>query len=169
MPTAAAEVSRYAFKKDSRMSNMLVRQAALEDLEALASLFDEYRQFYGRESDMEGARSFLLARFGHGESTLFIACDSATPVGFLQLYSSFSSVSMGRTFILNDLYVRPRFRRKGVAKRLMTAAEEFGRKIGAVQLTLSTAVTNQEAQALYAAMGWKRDEQFYVFHRAIQA
>jgi len=98
------------------MSNIVIRQASLEDLDALAGLFDEYRQFYGRESDLMAARTFLQARFNHGESTLFIAHDLDNPVGFAQLYPSFSSVSMARTFILNDLYVRPQIRRKGVAR-----------------------------------------------------
>jgi ribosomal protein S18 acetylase RimI-like enzyme len=151
------------------MSNIVVRQASLEDLDALTGLFDEYRQFYGRESDLMAARTFLRARFNHGESTLFIAHDLANPVGFAQLYPSFSSVSMVRTFILNDLYVRPKIRRKGVARSLLAAAENFGNALGAVRLTLSTAITNEQAQALYLAAGWKRDEQFHVFHRAIQA
>lgn len=151
------------------MSNIVIRQASLEDLDALAGLFDEYRQFYGRESDLMAARTFLQARFNHGESTLFIAHDLDNPVGFAQLYPSFSSVSMARTFILNDLYVRPQIRRKGVARSLLAAAEKFGNSLGAVRLTLSTAITNEQAQALYLAAGWKRDEQFHVFHRAIQA
>lgn len=151
------------------MSNIEVRQASLADLDALAGLFDEYRQFYGRESDIQAAKAFLQARFNHGESIIFIAHDRMGPVGFVQLYPSFSSVSMARTFILNDLYVRPRIRRSGAAGRLMEAAENFGRMLGAVRLTLSTAITNNEAQALYVAAGWKRDEQFHVFHRAIQA
>jgi len=160
---------RYALKEVWCMSNITVRQASLADLDDLAALFDEYRQFYGRESDLKAARTFLQARFNHGESTLFIAHDLASPVGFAQLYPSFSSVSMARTFIVNDLYVRPKLRRKGVASSLLSAAESYGNALGAVRLTLSTAVTNEQAQALYLAAGWKRDEQFHVFHRAIQA
>jgi hypothetical protein len=55
------------------MSNITVRQAVLADLEALVPLFDGYRQFYGRPNDTSAAREFLLARFNHGESVLFIA------------------------------------------------------------------------------------------------
>lgn len=151
------------------MSNITVRQAALADIDDLTTLFDEYRQFYGRESDPAAALAFLMARFNHGESVLFIAHQQAVPAGFVQLYPSFSSVSMARTFILNDLYVRPQARRTGVARHLLAAAEEFGQALGAVRLTLSTALTNKEAQALYHAAGWKADEQFLVFHRAIPA
>lgn len=151
------------------MSTITVRQAVLSDLEMLAPLFDGYRQFYGRETDVHAAREFLLARFNHGESVLFIAFDNSAPVGFAQLYPSFSSVSLARTFVLNDLFVHEHARRNGVASKLMSAAVEFAGALGAVRLSLSTATSNETAQALYQSTGWKRDEQFFVYHFAIPA
>ena len=113
------------------MSTITVRQAVLTDLEALVPLFDGYRQFYGRASDPDAARKFLMARFNHHESVLFIAHDGDTPVGFTQLYPSFSSVSLARVFILNDLYVHEHARRKGVASKLMGEPEQiYGVNIG---------------------------------------
>lgn len=146
------------------MSTITVRQAVLSDLEALVPLFDAYRRFYGRASDVRAARAFLLARFDHGESILFIAFEDGTPIGFTQLYPSFSSISLARIFILNDLYVHEDARRKGVASKLMSAAVEFARSLGAVRVSLSTATTNETAQALYQSAGWRRDEQFLVYH-----
>lgn len=151
------------------MSTVTIRQAVLSDLDALAPLFDGYRQFYGRESDIHAAKEFLLARFNHGESVLFIAFEGSAPVGFAQLYPSFSSVSLARVFVLNDLFVFERLRRKGVASKLMSAAIEFASTLGAVRVSLSTAVTNETAQALYQSAGWKRDEQFFVYHFVIPA
>ena len=151
------------------MNNITVRQAVLSDIEALARLFDGYRQFYGRPSDIPAAREFLLARFNHGESVLFIAHEGITPVGFTQLYPSFSSVSLARVFVLNDLFVNEQVRRKGVASKLMSAATDFAKSLGAVRVSLSTATSNETAQALYQSAGWKRDEQFLVYHFAIPA
>ncbi len=151
------------------MSNITVSQAVLSDLEALSSLFDGYRQFYGRPSDISAAREFLLARFNHGESVLFIAHEGDTPVGFAQLYPSFSSVSLARVFVLNDLFVHEQARRKGVASKLMSAVTDFSKSLGAVRVSLSTATSNETAQALYQSAGWKRDEQFFVYHFAITA
>lgn len=144
-----------------------VRQATLLDLEQLAPLFDRYRQFYGRASDVAAAREFLLARFTSKESTLLIAHEDERPVGFTQLYPSFSSVSLARIFILNDLFVSEQARRNGVASALMSAAVKFASTLGAVRLSLSTAITNDAAQALYHSAGWKRDDQFFVYHLAI--
>lgn len=151
------------------MSNVAVRQAVLSDLEALVLLFDDYRQFYGRASDVHAARDFLLARFNHGESVLFIALEGSNPVGFTQLYPSFSSVSLARTFVLNDLFVNEHARRKSVASKLISAAVGFASALGAVRVSLSTGTSNETAQALYQSAGWKRDDQFLVYHYSIPA
>jgi GNAT superfamily N-acetyltransferase len=144
-----------------------VRQATIHDLEQLVPLFDKYRQFYGLTSDVAAAREFLSARFTHKESTVFIAHENERLVGFTQLFPSFSSLSLGRIFILNDLFVHEQARRKGVASTLMSAAVKFASTLGAVRLSLSTAITNDAAQALYHSAGWKRDDQFFVYDFAI--
>jgi len=148
------------------LKTFIVRQAVLSDLDRLAPLFDAYRQFYGFSSDEDAARKFLLERFNHGESTLFIALQGETALGFAQLYPSFSSAALARMFILNDLFVRESFRRQGVGGKLMAAAIEFGKQLGAVRLTLATAASNKEAQALYESAGWERDDRFLTYHYA---
>ena len=149
------------------MSTVTVRQAILADLEGLVPLFDGYRQFYGKDGDLAAARAFLLSRFDHGESVLFIAYQGDVPVGFTQLYPSFSSVSLARVFILNDLFVHEQARRTGTASRLLIAATEYAESTGAVRLSLNTEVTNEAAQALYQSLGWKQDKQFYSYHCAV--
>jgi ribosomal protein S18 acetylase RimI-like enzyme len=145
-------------------TNIQVRQASVADLEALAPLFDSYRQFYGKPGDIPLARAFLLERFQHNQSVVFIAAQrDGSVVGFTQLYPSFSSVSAARIFILNDLFVTPAARRSGVAVKLLYAAAQFGRAVGAVRLLLSTATDNESAQALYASQGWVRDTKFYTY------
>ncbi len=131
-------------------------------------LLDAYRSFYGRASDTVAARAFLQARFEHGQSVVFLAHEGATPVGFTQLYPSFSSVSLARVFILNDLFVAPSHRRAGVGARLLDAAAEYARALGAVRLSLNTDVQNTTAQALYEAKGWKRDQEYFAFHLALR-
>lgn len=149
------------------MSHFTLHQAGLAEIDSLASLFDEYRQFYGQASDLPAARRFLLSRFNHGESVLFLARAAGVPAGFVQLYPSFSSVSLARTFILNDLFVSQPFRRQGLARQLLQAASGYAQALGAIRLTLSTAVTNTDAQALYASANWKKDDKFHVYHLAL--
>lgn len=139
----------------------IVHQATVHDIDRIAPLFDAYRQFYGKTSDIVLARTFLAERFKHNESVIFLALSSAgVGIGFTQLYPSFSSTRAARTYILNDLFVLPEARRMGVAALLLNEAARFGRASGAVRLSLSTALTNTPAQKLYESLGWKRDEAF---------
>jgi len=146
------------------MNDLTIRRASLSDLDALVPLFDGYRRFYQCASDLPAAKAFLNDRLSRGESIVFIAEQGETPVGFCQLFPSFSSAAMARTYILNDLFVHEDARRLGVASRLMQAAVDFAGAEDAVRVTLSTAVSNETAQALYLSQGWKRDEQFFVYH-----
>lgn len=148
-------------------SAVTVRQAVLADVSPLAPLFDAYRQFHGRESDEYQAYEFLLERFNHGESVILVAENKTGLRGFVQLYPSFSSISLARTLILNDLYVIPAARRQGVASALLRAATAYARRVRASRITLSTLVDNEAAQHLYREHGWLPDEQYKVFHKVI--
>jgi GNAT superfamily N-acetyltransferase len=147
------------------MSNITVRQAVLSDLEELAVLFNQYREFQGQASDLPAARDFLQARFDHGESVVFVAHLENAPVGLAQLYPSYSSVSLARVFVLNDLFVQELGRRRGVASKLLAAVESYAWSLGAVRVTLNVARDNVHGQALYEALGWSQDRHFHMYHR----
>src|SRR6266852_9132959 len=106
-----------------------VRQATVEDVNLLVPLFDAYRQFYRQPSEPERARRFLLERLEHNQSVILLAFEDAAAIGFAQLYPSFSSGSMARIFILNDLFVIPEARRRGAGLALLNAAAEYGRRV----------------------------------------
>jgi GNAT superfamily N-acetyltransferase len=147
---------------------IIVRRAQLADVPVVTPLFDAYRQFYGKESDPELAARFLADRLGADESVVFVAeTRDGAAVGFTQLYPSFSSVSAGRIYVLNDLFVDPAARRSNVARALMHAAAEYARGKGALRLSLSTGKTNEKAQALYESEGWVRDEQYFHYSLAL--
>jgi GNAT superfamily N-acetyltransferase len=141
-----------------------VRLAVLSDLNALAVLFDGYRQFYGQASDVSAASEFLKSRFEHGQSIIFLAITDQQAVGFTQLYPSFSSVSLARVFVLNDLYVAPAGRRCGIGMALLQAARDYAMQLKAVRLSLTTDMRNASAQSLYEACGWQRDQQYFSYH-----
>lgn len=135
--------------------------ARLEHLEGVSKLFDRYRIFYQQSSDLEAAKRFLQKRLQKGDSTILLAIDNSNAVGFTQLYPSFSSVSMKRVWILNDLFVEETYRKQGIATKLMDAAENFARETGAVRIALATHISNIAAQALYESRGYFKDEVFY--------
>jgi hypothetical protein len=68
---------------------VVVRQATILDLDLLTPLFDAYRQFYRKPSDLGLARRFLLERFQHNQSIVFLAVrQNGSAVGFTQLFPS---------------------------------------------------------------------------------
>ena len=137
---------------------MVVREAGLEDVDRLAPLFDGYRRFYRQPSDPEGVRRFLAERLGAGESRVFVAeAEDGRALGFVQLFPSFSSVSMKRLWILNDLFVAPGARRAGVARALMERARQLAVETGAKGLILETESHNAAAKTLYEDLGWELD------------
>lgn len=147
------------------MNTVTVRQAVLADLDALTVLFDQYRQFQAQPADPSGCRAFLAARFNHGESVIFLASTDQQPVGFAQLYPSFSSTALARVFILNDLFVAAAGRRSGAASALLSAVEQYAWSFGACRVSLNVAQANGSAQALYEARNWVRDREFFMYHR----
>ena len=136
-------------------------QATIKDLESLSNLFNLYRLFYQQESDLEGAKAYIKERIENKESVLFVVKDEQNYVGFIQLYPTFSSISMKRAWILNDLYVDEKARKQGVGELLLHKAKEYAIETGAKYLSLSTAKDNYSAQRLYEKNGYKMDSQFY--------
>ncbi|MFF2908801.1 GNAT family N-acetyltransferase [Paenibacillus sp. NPDC057934] len=149
------------------VQKIVIKQAGLEDLELLSPLFDEYRVFYQQESDLNGARAFLEERLRLEESVILLAVEEAggqrRGAGYTQLYPSFSSVSLQRLWILNDLYVNEKFRGVGIGSRLLESAREYAMRTGSKGLTLTTATDNTAAQHLYESNGYIRDEDFYTY------
>jgi GNAT superfamily N-acetyltransferase len=142
-----------------------IRRGTMPDLPRIAELFDAYRQFYGQAPDPDGARAFLRERLQAADSVLLIAERDRRFLGFAQLYPSFSSTAMKRVWILNDLFVAPTYRRGGVGRALLVAAEDFARATVARGLALATQKTNATAKALYEGRGWKLDDAFDHYDR----
>ncbi|MEZ6073954.1 MAG: GNAT family N-acetyltransferase [Pirellulales bacterium] len=146
--------------------SLTIGAATLGDLDDAAELFDAYRQFYGQAAAYDAGRAFLQQRLERGESVILIARREPEAVGFVQLYPLFSSVSMQRIWLLNDLYVSESARRTGVGTALLDAACEHGARTGGrLRLELATATTNTAAQQVYASNGWTRDDVFMHFQR----
>lgn len=131
------------------------------EVEMAVELFDKYRMFYQQASNITAARTFLTERLSKNESIVFIAFEEQMPVGFCQLYPIFSSVSMQRTWLLNDLFVDESARGKGVAALLLQTAKEYGISTNAKWLLLQTGADNVTAQSVYEKNGWQKVSDFF--------
>lgn len=145
------------------MDTLQIERATSHELHALVPLFAGYLRFYGKPVDEARIRAFLGERLQSNQSVVFLAWRGEVAVGFVQLYPAFASLSLARSWILNDLFVAPEARGTGAARALMEAARQLGVDTGAAELFLQTAHDNLPAQRLYESLGWTLDRQFRVY------
>ena len=109
---------------------MRIVQATPEHLDLLTPLFVKYREFYDAMPYPETSRSFLEKRLTRKESVIYLALadDEDKLMGFCQLYPSFSSLSLKRVWILNDIFVAEDARRQLVADRLIQQAKKLAKE-----------------------------------------
>ena len=141
---------------------MQVIRAHLHHAPQIGQLFDLYRQFYQCDADLDLAIRYITERIEHAESTIFVAVDRDTLVGFVQLYPTFCSVQAVKRFVLYDLFVDVKSRNRGTGAALMNRAAEHAKQEGAARLDLQTAFSNQVGQHLYEKLGYQKvTEEFY--------
>ncbi|MBE4947760.1 GNAT family N-acetyltransferase [Chryseobacterium culicis] len=132
------------------------RKAILSDLPELAELFDQYRVFYHKTTDIPAATNFLQERLENKDSEIFVAEENGALTGFVQLYPIFSSTRMQRYWLLNDLYVNKDHRGKGYSKELIEKAKELCRSSKACGILLETGKNNDIGNQLYPSCGFER-------------
>lgn len=138
-----------------------IQRITESQIDDIVHLFDSYRVFYKMKSDISASSVFLTERISRGESIIFAAYIGETAVGFVQLYYTFSSVSLEKSLILNDVYVTTEYRGNSIGQQLLLKAQEYCRSNGYKGLALET-VINNPAQKLYEKLGWKKD--YHCFH-----
>lgn len=131
------------------------RKATIQDLPQLAELFDQYRVFYHKESDISAAENFLKQRIENKDSEIFVAESEGKLTGFVQLYPLFSSTRMKRYWLLNDLYVNKNYRGKGFSKKLIEEAKQLAKSTDASGILLETGKSNDIGNQLYPSCGFE--------------
>ena len=150
------------------MSTVTVKVASMANLQSIAVLFNQYRQFYEQGSDLALATEFIQQRMQNAESVILLAEDAqGKALGFCQLYPSFCSVEAKPIYSLYDLFVLPEHRANGIGRNLLLNAEVLAKRNGKCRMDLTTAKNNLKAQSVYESLGWKRDDIFYAYNKVI--
>ena len=136
----------------------MIRAAILSDIPKLSDLFDQYRVFYRKTSDIAAAQQFLEDRLKHKDSVIYVAEEDGHLVGFTQLYPLFSSTRMQRLWLLNDLFVHPAQRGRGLSLQLLEQAKILCRDTHACGVLLETEKSNTIGNQLYPRAGFQQNE-----------
>jgi len=140
------------------------RYASIDDAPQIAGLLDKYRVFYGQEPAPTESLEFVKERFYLGESVVIVASEDDQIIGFTQLFPSFSSVTLQRLWILNDLYVEESKRHLGVGKLLLEAAKGLAKQTNAKELFIEGADNNPRARKIYTSFGFIENKDYHYYH-----
>jgi GNAT superfamily N-acetyltransferase len=131
-----------------------IRPAREDEVEEMLPLIRAYCEFYETEPNDAGIREmFKTLITDPSQGAIFIALDDGSAVGFATLDWKWSSLKGARIGYLEDLYVDPEARGKGIADALITVCAERCRELGMPAMAWQTAPDNLRAQQVYNRTG----------------
>ncbi|NCG35610.1 MAG: GNAT family N-acetyltransferase [Dehalococcoidales bacterium] len=136
---------------------MKIREAKISDIDNLSGLFNSYRMFYGKDSNIGVAKKFLESRIKLCDSKIYVSEVDQCLTGFVQLYPIFSSTRVSKYWLLNDLFVDANERGKGYSKHLIKKAKNLVKDTSACGMMLETDKTNNIGNYLYPSQGFKKN------------
>ena len=135
-----------------------IRPARTEEIEEMLPLIRSYCEFYETEPDDEGLRKMFEILINQpDQGAVFIARDDSRAVGFATLDWKWSSLKAARIGYLEDLFVDPEARGRGIADALIEVCADRCRELGMPAMQWLTAPENQRAQSVYNRMGADAD------------
>jgi len=143
----------------------VIRPAQPDDLGLILSLIKELAD-YERLSQEVRASEDDLARWLFGDKPVaeaLIAEDAGSPVGFALFFHNFSTFLGLPGLYLEDLYVRPESRGKGIGKRLLKELARIANDRGCGRLEWAVLDWNEPAIRFYESLGAKPMSDWTVF------
>ena len=131
-----------------------IRPATLHDVQTLVMLMGEFYREGGYDLPVDAARR----TFGHLLASpplggVWLMEQDGEPAGHVVLTVAFSMEYGGLRGFIDDLFVRPRFRRRGLAAEALAAVVQACRERGVRALFVETSLGNQPAVGAYQGIG----------------
>ena len=137
-------------------STVEVRPAAEDELAALTALLVAQLRDHQVETPEAKLASAVQAVLRHPErGRILVAVERGSAVGMAALSFVWPLEHGGRSSWLEELYVQPAARGRGIGTRLLHAALRVAAESGAVAVDLEVDVDHQRAARLYAREGFR--------------
>lgn len=134
-----------------------VRRAEPDDAPTVARLLHEFNTEFGEPTpDVEVLSVRVRELIASGTIVVLLAGNG--PDGLAQFRFLRSVWSGGLDLYLEELYVVPALRGKGIGRALLETTMETGRQAGATRIDLNTGETDTAARALYESAGFTNRE-----------
>jgi GNAT superfamily N-acetyltransferase len=114
-------------------------------------LENAYRKDIGEEMLTAEQEEKLKTAVRNGRITFFTAEHGSHTVGICSVSRCYSTFSCSDTAVFEDFYVRPDYRKKGIARRLSEEARRWCRERGIASITVCSAPCDEE---MYRALGF---------------
>jgi ribosomal protein S18 acetylase RimI-like enzyme len=135
----------------------LLRRAGVEDAAAVARLLHDFNtEFDEPTPDVPTLTERARQMLGDGELTVLLVGEG--PDGLAQMRFLSSIWSSAPSCYLEELYVAPLLRGRGMGRALLETAIDIAREVGADRMDLNTAETDTAARALYESVGFTNRE-----------
>lgn len=132
---------------------ILVRRASVEDAAAAAQLLHDFNTEFEDESPgVEALAEYSRPLIAAGEMTVLLGGEGPDGVAVLRLRPSFWTGAPEA--YLQELYVAPPRRGRGIGRALLEATMAAAREAGATGIDLATGETDRAARALYESCGF---------------
>ncbi len=133
---------------------VLVRRAEVSDLGTLTELMHDFYAEAGYDLELQSAQSsFLGVLTAPALGAVWLAHRGQDAIGHAVLTVRYTMEHGGLSAYIDDLYVRPKFRRQGVAKSLLGALFADSRSRSCKFAYVEVGDTNEPARRLYESLG----------------
>ena len=144
---------------------LVIRDARVGDETAIHELLWEFAEFEKLTHKFHLTRE-LISRDFIGEQRR-VQCDVAewngAPVAVMIWYRMYGTFSASPALFLEDLYVRPEFRRRGIAKALLRQLVHYAREEGANSIGWFVLDWNTPAMDFYDTIGARADSEWRIY------
>src|ERR1700733_7463280 len=149
-------------------TQILIRTASPSDMPALVNLVEQYWSFEDIAGfDARRIESLLQAAlFAEGRARCWLAEQAGEVGGYLLAVFVFSLEHGGMMGEIDEFFVTPAFRRRGIGAALLMQAENVLRESGVRRLQLQLGSRNARARDFYAARGYGRRSGFDLWDKA---